>query len=230
MIVTLVNDIQAQISRRNELEQRRDNRNNIADSYQRLSATSKLLQETITSFQLIQLRLTNDQTTEVMGKSQIIQSRLRESREKFLTEYRQVQKLGAIEKLVQDLQDFLRRSWTSYVLAQTQPHFDLLNLVEKLPEVTVQGNTIAPLRQRLQSASSQLPQRESRLAQFDADLQALQNSLANLSGLSAEVTEFLHRIQKGTATVSDLTDEVLAWCRENERAGAFKISFGQARQ
>lgn len=230
MIITLANDIQTQISRRNELEQRRNNRNNIADSYQKLSTTSKLLQETIASFQLIQPRLTNDQTAEVMGKLQIIQSRLKESREKFPTEFRQVQKLSTVEKLVQDLQSFLAGSWASYVLAQTQPHFDLLNLVEKLPEVTVQGNTIAPLRHRLQSASSQFPQRESRLAQFDADLQALQNSLTNLRGLSTEVTEFLRRIQKDTATVSDLTDEVLAWCRENERAGAFKISFGQARQ
>ncbi len=229
MIVTLANDIQAQISRRNELEQRRDNRNNIADSYQKLNATSKLLQETIISFQLIQPRLTNDQIGEVMRQLQNIQKRLKESREKFITEYRQVKSLSTIEKLVQDLQSFLERSWTSYVLEQTQPHFDLLNLVEQLPELTVQGNTIAPLRQRLQSASSQLPHRESHLTQFDADLKTLRSSLANLSGLNAEVTEFLHRIQKGTASVADLTDEVLAWCRENERAGAFKISFGQAR-
>ena len=88
MIITLANDIQTQISRRNELEQRRNNRNNIADSYQKLSTTSKLLQETIASFQLIQPRLTNDQTAEVMGKLQIIQRRLKESREKFPTEFR----------------------------------------------------------------------------------------------------------------------------------------------
>jgi len=229
MIVTLANGIQAQISRRNELEQRRENRKNIADSYQKLSATSKLLQETIASFQLVQPRLTNDQIDEVKRKLQNIQNRLKESREEFITEYRQVQRLSAVEKLVQDLQSFLARSWASYVLEQTQPHFDLLNLVEKLPEVTIQGNTITPLRQRLQSASNQLPQKVTRLAQFDSDLQALQNSLTNLSGLSAEVTEFLRRIQKGTASVADLTDEALAWCRENERAGAFKISFGQAR-
>jgi len=229
MIVSLANDIQAQISRRNELEQRRDNRSNIADSYQKLSVTSKLLQETIVSFQLIRPRLTNDQIAEVMRQIQIIQSKLKESREKFLTEYRQVQRLNAVEKLVQDLQGFLAHSWASYVLERTRPHFDLLNLVENLPEVTVQGNTIALLRQRLQSASSQLPQRETYLVQFDANLQALQSSLTNLSGLSADVTEFLRRIQKGNASVADLTDEVLAWCRENERAGAFKISYRQAR-
>ncbi|MCL4868800.1 MAG: hypothetical protein KJ063_07525 [Anaerolineae bacterium] len=229
MIITLTDNVQTQITRRKELEQRRDNRKDIADSYQKLTEISKLLKETATSFHLIQSRLTNDQIAEVMKQLQNIQNRLKESREKFLTEYRQVQKLGTVEKLVQDLQGFLGRSWASYVLAQTQPHFDLLNLVEKLPEVTVQGNTIDPLRHRLQSASSQLPQKESRLAQFDADLQELQNSLANLSGLSVEVTEFLRRVQKSAASIADLTDEVLVWCRENERAGTFKISFGQAR-
>lgn len=229
MLISLVSNIQTQLTRRNELEQRRDNRNNIADSYQKLMAISKLLRETVASFHLIKPRLTDVQTAEVVRQLQIINDKLKESREKFVNEYRQVQKLSAVEKLVQDLQSFLARSWSSYVLAQTQPHFDLLNLVEKLPEVTIQGGTIAPLRQRLQLASSQLPQRESRLTQFDVDLQSLQNSLANLSGLSAEVTEFLRRVQKGAASVADLTDEVLAWCRDNERAGAFKISFGQAR-
>lgn len=229
MIITLTDNIQTQINRRKELEQRRDNRKDIDASYQRLTEISKLLQETLASFHLIQSRLTNDQITESIRQLQNIQNKLKESHEKFAIEYRQVQKLIAVEKLVQELQGFLTRAWASYVMAQTQPHFNLLNLVEKLPEVTVQGSLIAPIRQRLESASSQLPRREFHLTQFDADLQALQNSLADLSGLSAEVTEFLRRIQKGTATITDLTDEVLAWCRENERARAFKISFGQAR-
>lgn len=229
MIIALANTVQTQITRRNELEQRRDNRKDITDSYQKLTEISKLLQGTVANFHLIQSRLRNDQIAEVMRQLQHIQNKIKESREKFANEYRQAQKLGVVEKLVQELQSFLARAWASYVMAQTQPHFDLLNLVEKLPEVTVKGGTIAPLRQRLQSASSQLPQRESRLIQFDADLQALQNSLANLSGLSAEVAEFLRRVQKGTASVADLTDEVLAWCKENERDRTFKISFEQTR-
>lgn len=229
MIITLTDNVQTQITRRKELEQRRDYRKDLADSYQKLTEISKLLRETTASFHLIQSRLTNDQIAEVMRQLQNTQNKLKESREKFVTEYRQAQKLSAVEKPVQELQGFLSRAWASYVIAQTQPHFDLLNLVENLPEVTVNGNIIAPLRQRLQSVSDLLPQREYRLTQFDADLQTLQNSLANLSGLSVEVTEFLRRVQKGTASVANLTDEVLVWCRENERAGTFKISFGQAR-
>lgn len=229
MIITLANDIQAQISRRNELEQRRDNRNDISDSHQKLTEISKLLRETITSFHLIKPRLTNEQIAEFMKQLQVINNKLKESREKFLTQYRQIRELNWVEKLVQDLKGFLERAWVSYVMVQTQPHFELLNLVERLPEVTVQGGAPASLREKLHSASSKLPQRTSQLVQFDTDLQMLQNSLANLSGLSAEVAGFLRRIQKGTASIADLTDEVLAWCRENERAGAFMISFGQAR-
>lgn len=229
MIVNLTSNLHAQIIRRNELEQRRDNGIAIEASYQKLTEVRKLLQETAASFHLIQPRLTDDQIAEAVRQLRVINNKLKESREKFMSQYRQIRELAWIEKLVQELKSFLEPAWASYVIVQIQPHFELLNLVEKLPEVTVQGGTLAPLRQRLESASSKLPQRTSHLTQFDADLQTLQSSLANLSGLSSEVTEFLHRIQKGTASITDLTDKVLAWCRENERAGAFKISFGQAR-
>lgn len=229
MITTLANTIQTQIAHRNELEQRRDNRNDISDSYQKLREISKLLQEIIISFDLIKPRLTNEQTAEAIKQLQGINNKLHESREKFMSQYRQIRELSWVEKLIQDLKRFLEQVWASYVLVQTQAHFELLNLVQKLPEVTIQGGTPASLREKLHSSSNQLPKKTSQLTQFDADLKALQNSLANLSGLSAEVTEFLRRVQKGTASITDLTDEVLAWCRENERAEAFKISFGQVR-
>lgn len=229
MITTLANTIQTQIAHRNELEQRRDNRNDISDSYQKLREISKLLQEIIISFDLIKPRLTNEQTAEAIKQLQGINNKLHESREKFMSQYRQIRELSWVEKLIQDLKRFLEQAWASYVLVQTQAHFELLNLVQKLPEVTIQGGTPASLREKLHSSSNQLPKKTSQLTQFDADLKALQNSLANLSGLSAEVTEFLRRVQKGTASITDLTDEVLAWCRENERAEAFKISFGQVR-
>lgn len=227
MIVNLTSNLHAQIIRRNELEQRRDNGIAIEASYQKpqkFASCCRKPQPAFTSFNL-DLRMTR--IAEAVRQLRVINNKLKESREKFMSQYRQIREFDWIEKLVQELKSFLEPAWASYVIVQIQPHFELLNLVEKLPEVTVQGGTLAPLRQRLESASSKLPQRTSHLTQFDADLQTLQSSLANLSGLSSEVTEFLHRIQKGTASITDLTDKVLAWCRENERAGAFKISFGR---
>lgn len=229
MITNLVNNVQAQIIRRNELEKRQENKKDIAESYQKLVNISQLLRETIASFQLIKPRLTDNQVTEATGQIRAIHIKLKESHEKFTTQFRQIRELMAIEKSVQDLQSFLNQAWASYVLIQTRPHFDLLDLVENLPEVSIQGGIVTPVRQRLQAHSNKLPRRETHLTQFDADLQALQNSLANLSGLDLAVTEFLRRVQKGTASVADLTDEVLAWCQENERARVFKISFRQTR-
>jgi hypothetical protein len=229
MIATFADNIQSQITRRNELEQIRDNRKDIADTYQKLKEAGARLRQTVASFSLIKARLTNEQVIEATTRLQTIRDKLKASHEKFAAQYRQVKELDAMGKLIEDLDNFLVQAWASYVLMQTQPHFELLNLVMTLPEVAGQSNTITITQNRLRSASNSLPRKESHLTQFDADLQALQNSLVNLRGLNSSVTNFLHKVQKGTASVADLTDDLLDWCRENERATAFKISFGQAR-
>jgi hypothetical protein len=229
MITSLASDTQELIVRRSELEQIQDNKKDIADTHQRVLAVGARLRQTVASFSIIKPCLTSEQAIEATAQLQIIGGKLKGSHEKFPTQYRQVRELDALGRLIEELDSFLTRAWASFVLAETQSHFELLNLVGTLPEVSGQIGTIRSLRDRLQSASGRLPRNESTRAQFESDLLALQNSLANLSGLERDVTEFLRKVQKGTASMSDLTDEILDWCRENERATAFKISFRQIR-
>ena len=227
MIVTLAHNIQSQINCRNELEQIRDNKKNIADTYQVLEEVSALLSQAITSFNLIKPLLTDEQVAQIIAEIQAIDKRLKTSHTKFTTKHRQVKELNSLKTLVQNLNKSLERGWYSYASAKTYPHFELLKLVEQLPEVTEQITTIAPLQKKLQSAPGKLPRRTSDLDQFKKELQLLQDSLVNLSTLNSEVTQFLRKVQKGSASIADLTDDVLAWCRENERAATFKINFGQ---
>jgi hypothetical protein len=229
MITVLAHQIQTHISRRNELEQRHDNRKNIAETYQRLREVEVLLRQTITSFNLIKSRLPDEHVEEAVKRLKEISNKVDSSREKFATEYRQIRELNNIESLVNALKDFLAQAWASYVLTQTHAPLELLKLVETLPEVKVQINTISSIQESLLAASNTLPRRESTLVRFDTDLQSLTNSLANLSGLAPEVTGFLRKVQRGTASIADLTDEILLWCREKDRATAFNISFGQTR-
>lgn len=229
MITALAQQIQTQISYRNTLEQRRDNRKSIADTYQKLAEVEKILRQAIVSFNLIRSRLTNEQVEEAIKQLQTIISKLKASQEKFTDEYRQIRDLNSLENLVNTLNDFLGRAWASYALEQTQTPFELLKLVETLPEVRGQIAIIRTIQEDLYVASSTLPRRESSLDKFDKDLQSLREYLANLRGLAPEVIAFLRKVQRGTASVADLTDEFLQWCQENERATAFKISFGQTR-
>jgi hypothetical protein len=229
MIASLATNIENKIVRRNELEQIRENKQAIADTYRELAEAGARLRQTLTSFDLIRARLTTEQVEEVRRHLQMISERLRTSRERFITQYRQVREISAAGKQIEQLDNFLAQAWASYVLSQTYSQFELLDLVISLPEVNIQGDGITAIRQRLENAQSKLPRRELHLIQFDADLQALQNSLANLSGLDTRVTEFLRRVQKGRASVADLTDDILDWCRANNRATAFKISFGQSK-
>jgi hypothetical protein len=229
MITSLANSTQELIIRRSALEQIQDNKRDVADTHQSVTAVGARLRQAVASFGTIKPCLTSEQVIEATTRLQNLGHKLRASHEKFPTQYRQVKELDALGRMIEELDTFLARAWASFVLAETQPHFELLELVATLPEVSGQIGTVRPLRDRLQSASSRLPRNQSNRAQFESDLLALQNSLANLSGLDRDVTEFLRKVQKGTASMSDLTDEILDWCRENERATAFKISFRQIR-
>jgi hypothetical protein len=44
--------------------------------------------------------------------------------------------------------------------------------------------------------------------------------------LDPAISDFLNIVFNGEATLADLSDEILAWCRQGNRARTFKITFG----
>jgi chromosome segregation ATPase len=230
MIVDLTENVRIQIARRNELERIRDNQQIIADTAQALSSVRDALVPYITSLNLVRSCLTEEQIEEGVKKIETINTRLKRSHEKFAAQERPVRELNSLKGLVEELQDFLKQAWASYAYTKTQLQFELFNLVGQLPEVAEHMATIAPIKRNLETAPNKLPRTASDLEKFESELEALQDSLGNIEGLNSEITQFLYKVQNKTATVADLTDDVLPWCRENsEREAAFLITLGRSR-
>jgi hypothetical protein len=62
------------------------------------------------------------------------------------------------------------------------------------------------------------------LAEFDARTAQLQTKLSELEGLSPAIIAFLKAVLDQKATIADLSDEVLAWCRQAGRDHSFRIT------
>ncbi|GHO61353.1 hypothetical protein KSC_002450 [Ktedonobacter sp. SOSP1-52] len=141
------------------------------------------------------------------------------------SQLRQVKELAQLQRGAQELIDDLKAHWKLYAQGYTRETFELLRLVSYLPEVEAQQATYETLTLRLQHYIEHIPLTPAQLLEFDECLRQLNQHLSDIQGLSSDVKKFLENILKDQATLADLTDEVLHWCRQGEHASAFFIGF-----
>jgi len=140
-------------------------------------------------------------------------------------ERRQVPALRDIASRLQALVVKIEGTWRKYAENLINPHFDLLELVRYLPEVREQEAILNGLKNQLQHHAAILPRTEVELLDFDQKFNRLKSRLANLENLHPDVRNFLRKAYNHQATIADLTDEVIRWCRQGEHAKVFRIDF-----
>ncbi len=140
-------------------------------------------------------------------------------------ERRQVQALRDIANRLQVLVQKIEELWKKYAESLVNPHFDMLELVSFLPEMREHEATLRELKAHLQRHTTILPQTQAELVNFDERLTQLRSRLANLENMHPEVKSFLRKAYTHQATIADLTDEVIRWCRQGEHAKVFRIGF-----
>ena len=140
-------------------------------------------------------------------------------------ERRQVLPLRDIANKLQIQAQKIEGLWRNYAESLVNPHFDWLELVRVLPEVREYEATLNGLKTSLQHHAAILPRTPAELGDFDEKFAQLRSRLANLESLHPEVKSFLRKAYNHQATIADLTDEVIRWCRQGEHAKVFRISF-----
>lgn len=169
------------------------------------------------------LPLSNIQSVEI---PKILKS-VQDSHTKFTRERerRQVQALRDIGSRLQTQILKIEGLWRNYAESLVNSHFNLLELVRILPEVREHEATLNGLKARLQHHAAILPRAPAELGDFDEKFAQLRLRLANLENLHPEVKSFLRKAYNHQATIADLTDEVIRWCRQGEHAKVFRIGF-----
>lgn len=152
---------------------------------------------------------------------------IQDSHTKFIRdrERRQVLPMRDVANKLQMQVQKIEGLWRKYAEGLVNPHFDLLELVRILPEVREQEATLNGLKSRLQHYAAIMPRTQAELIDFDEKFARLRARLANLENLPPEVKSFLRKAYNHQATVADLTDEVIRWCRQGEHAKVFRVDF-----
>jgi DNA repair ATPase RecN len=198
-----------------------------------INATQKELQEVqmlaaevCTLYQLLQnrLELTDIRTNELPK----IMHRVQELRQQFVDG----QKFGQVQEIRQSVKAPLRKiknaiepGWRAYAEKRSKQLLEFLKVIRNLPEIRDKAQTIDRLENRLKYFQATGPTNQAELDDFDQCLRDLQEHLSQLQNVHPDVTNFLRKVHSDQATMVDVTDEVLNWCRQGNHAQVFLIRF-----
>jgi hypothetical protein len=224
MIVTQAQRVRSQLVTLKKLEEDEKKRKDIEATHSELRQVTSALRQFNTLYQLTRSRLDSEQTSYITSQARQIDEAVEASHQEFTQQRRQVKALQDVKQQVESLTQQTEASWKLYAEGQLNPQLELLELVRQLPEILAQLNEINSLRERLEEFRQRTPYNDVELTEFDRKLRKLVKHLSDLN-LDPAIRDFLGRVLRGEATLDDLSDEILVWCRQGGRAKTFKIAF-----
>ena len=228
MIKALATRVREQLDEIDELERAMFEANDIQATLNVLTTVHQRVTSVVSEFHLLRQRLPPEQAHAVASRLDGLQQDLSRSRDEFAHQRRQVAILETIQSRAVRIEKDLADGWREAAQTKAVPLLQLLSLVWWLPELREQAPSIRELAARIKSYVGELPRTGERLRAFDSACHQLEDQLVTVQGLSDHVRWFLTRVVNGSATLADVSDDVLAWCRQEDRGGAFSVVFPRA--
>jgi chromosome segregation ATPase len=225
MIVTLSRTICQQLEESGRLEQQQNEVKNIQATLDTLNKLKSTIHDFRIRYQAICSRIPPENVEYIQQQATTLVQEIETSRNNFANNRRQVPALSKTEKAIKKMMQDIEAQWKSYANDQIKPLAETLTLIRALPEIARQEEAINSLLTRLRTLAKTLPSSYAELTEFDTTHQQLERRLATLEGLSPAIHEFLQKVQHGTATLNDLSNDILDWCRQGDHASTFTISF-----
>ncbi|MEO9028099.1 MAG: hypothetical protein ABI413_04715 [Ktedonobacteraceae bacterium] len=180
-----------------------------------------------THLQILRARLPTMDVQTALDNCKYGNIQLRDSASRFSIQPRQKNELQAVQKQIEKALSGLQKAWQSYASERTREPFELYILVGYLPEVAARQVVYDELKRKLTTASETVPSSWQQLQTFDQTIEQFTQMLGEIEGLNEAVKGFLLKTLSGTASLADVTDEVLQWCRQGQHARTFSIRFAR---
>lgn len=226
MLLPAAEHLREQLTQRALLLRAKDDADDIAKTHAKLASLVPKIRGEAARFLLVADRFPPNERETQAGRLRNLAERLRAIRADFIQKPLQTQELTLFEGHMRTVDEAITKSWQRYAEGQTR---QLLASFDSLRELlALQGDaglSSAHVAQRIRVRVNDTPHTRAELDAFDADRETLRRQLESVEGVNPDVTQFLHKVTAGTATLADLDDATLQWCREQERAATFAIRF-----
>jgi len=175
-------------------------------------------------FPALELYFDVEQGIDLREQAAALYRHLRESRDKFATEFNQHTALTRIQTAVHTLEEKTQQYWNRYAAAKLQAPREHARFAQLLPHMQPAMPAIETAVADLQRLADRMPARPTDIEAFHTKLAQLDALLQNMTGMDAQQTAFLTKLGNGTATLVDISPALLEWCQREELAPRLKIS------
>ena len=141
---------------------------------------------------------------------------------KYIIEQQQVSssKIASLQKEIKVIQTNLENEWNEYFTEETSSIDEILKLAQNISNLDINK-----IRSSIKSAESWSENNDiNKIETFMKSLDEAKNIINKLE-LNEDILIFLKKMINYSATVSDLSEEVLAWLKKEELEKRIKISF-----
>lgn len=224
MIRQLINDLDEQIEIVGRLQRAASRVKSIQAVANLLVPIQRDLSTWAGAFSLVEPYLDVSHVAAIRQQATTLKRQLSEARDRFASEYAATQ-LDRMQQAAGSLLNDTRIYWKSHAEAQVRPLRSQANLAHRLPKMHQNIGEINRTVEILTGLCDRLPQSAEELSQFNLLLAQLRAKLGAVDGLSSEQRTFLEKVQRGHATLADVSMTLLLWCREEDLAELIKIAF-----
>ena len=200
----------------------------IQNTYEEINRLEKNLTSILNAYRLRKYFLPDDidQISYLQNELISIKTLLVKTKPDFVDNknYNQLTALDNIQNSVNRVANYISRAWMIYVQSQIQPYQELANIAETLPQMKAKIVQVNNLIRQLEVIEQKIPN-HSIWSDFTSKKQQLAILLDNLQGLDEAKRQFLHKVRTKSAFVSDLTPDLLRWCKEQGISSSLVVRF-----
>ena len=227
MIVNLVQETRQLIREVDARENAKSMIESVQETVKDLETLKEKVTQLQTHLQTLRARLLITDIQSALENCKYGNIQVRRSASQFSIQPRQKKELDGVQKQIEKALSGLQKAWQGYAIERTRESLELYMLVGYLPEVAAQQAVYDALKRKLTAASGIAPSSWQQLQAFDQTIEQFTQMLSEIGGLNETVKNFLLKTLSGTASLADMTDEVLQWCRQGQRAQTFSIRFAR---
>lgn len=176
-----------------------------------------------TIYPLVEGYFDDGQRLDLRARATYIHRRLQESKNAFGDEYNQHSLLDPLQTRCQQLIETTRSYWQRYAESKLGDLRERARIARQLPDMQPKLQTIETTVAQLEQLARKLPEKKSDIESFHDKIAQLDGALRLMQGINAEQTALLRKLDSGSASLVDISPELLAWCKEAKLAPLLKI-------
>lgn len=225
MIAKLSTNVKELIRQKRESERFRNELHEIESTISELNGVQTQAAKLLNIYKLVYSRLSPTKKKNVEERVFKLVNQIRNSRQDFSSTRRQFVALKNARDNIISLTSETEVIWKLDITELLKPFFELYNIVKQLPDFKAQEEDLALLRNRLAYFQDNVPKNIIEVREFEQKLAQFSLGLSRIPGLTPKIQGFLTKVVKQTATLDDMDEEILAWCRQAGRSKVFQIQF-----